>query len=415
MSGNRTVVVLGVTCNGLSVVRSFGRRGIPVVAVDSYTDRAGLGSRYAKVIFAPTNIIEDESPWLDFLIKLASREAEKPILFPTEDAYVLFIAKHREELGTCYDFNLPPDEVVQASVSKLGTHALAVKCDIPTPWTYLVQTYEDYERIKDQVSFPCALKPSLAHVWLRKYTDEKLLVIERPEQLHERLRELMRLGIEVILQEIIPGGDEQVFVFGVYVGRSGQVLGHTVMHKLRQWPVDFGVGAFDVSVIEPGLKETAFELIRKSGYRGMASTEYMLDPRDGLYKLIDINPRTCMIGELAIASGVDLPYLYYRDVIGDQVEPVEPCKLGVKWFCFEWDLKSFLEHRRRGELTLRGWLASLRGKRVCAYYAADDPKPFFTAMIQLVRRTFSNAIGRSAPRSNEPCRQSVLSGSECQS
>ena len=374
-----------MTCNGLSVARSLGRHGVRVVAVDSYRDRPGLKTRYAdKVVFAPTNIVEDEAPWLEFLLGLPAGESVKPVLFPTEDAYVLFIAKHRETLGRHFDFNLAPDDVVYASVSKLGTYQLAVRCDIPTPWTYLVRTMEDYESIRDKVSFPCALKPSLAHVWLRMYSEKKLLVIERPEQLEARLGELMELGIEVVLQEIIPGGDTQVYVFEAYVSRSGQVLGYAGMHKLRQWPVDFGVGAFDVSVEEPRLTEVALKMLRSSGYRGVASSEYMLDPRDGLFKLIDINPRTCMIGELAIASGVDIPYLYYRDVAGEPVEPVSMRKPGVKFQCFEWDLRSFLVYRRRGELNLWKWLRSLRGRMVFAFFAADDLAPFLSASYQFL-------------------------------
>jgi predicted ATP-grasp superfamily ATP-dependent carboligase len=382
-----TAFVLGITCNGLSVVRSLGRKGIRVVAVDAYTDRPGLKSRYAdEVVFAPTNIIDDEAPWLSFLIGLAEDESVKPVLFPTEDAYVLFIAKHREVLAQHFEFNLAPDQVVYASVSKLGTYDLALECDIPTPWTYVVRTMDDYERIREKVSFPCALKPSLAHVWLEKYSTEKLLVIRRPEELESRLGRLMELGIEVVLQEIIPGGDSQVYVFEVCVGRDGEVLGYACMHKLRQWPVDFGVGAFDVSVVEPRLAEVALQLLRRSGYRGIASSEYMLDPRDGLFKLIDINPRTCMIGELAIASGVDIPYLYYRDVSGETVKPVSMSKPGVKFQCFDWDLRSFLVYRRRGALTFGKWLRSLQGPTVYAYFARDDIGPFFSAAYRFIKR-----------------------------
>lgn len=386
MKEKPAVYVLGITCNGLSVVRSLGRHGLRVFAVDWHLDRAGLRSRYCQVIAAPSNIIDDEGPWLDFLIKLAGGEKIKPVLFPTEDAYVLYLAKHREILSKYYEFNVAPDEVVDASVSKLGTYQLAVKCDIPTPWTYLIKTLADYEKIADKVTFPCALKPSYAHVWLKNYTPEKLLVIEQPQELEARLKELEELGIEVVLQEIVPGGDSQVYVFTVYVSREGRVLGYANLKKIRQQPVDFGVGAFDISVDEPKMTEIALKMIANSGYRGMASTEYKLDPRDGLFKLIDINPRTCMIGELAIASGVDLPYLYYCDVTGQEVAPVSQARTGVKWLCFEWDFLSFLEYRRRGRLTFSSWLDSLRGEKVYAYYAKDDRKPFVAACYKFLLR-----------------------------
>jgi predicted ATP-grasp superfamily ATP-dependent carboligase len=379
MKENTAVYVLGMTCNGLSVVRSLGRHGLHVFAIDAYLTRAGLHSRYCQVIPAPSNIIDDEKPWLAFLINLASREQVKPVLFPTEDAYVLFLAKHRELLSQHYEFNVPPDEIVDASVSKLGTYQLAIRCDIPTPWTYVIQTVADYKKIAHKITFPCALKPSYAHIWLKNYTHEKLLVIKEPNELENHLKKLAEMGIEVVLQELIPGGDNQVYVIPSYVSRNGEVMGLANLHKIRQQPVDFGVGAFDISVKEPRLTEIALKMIKNSGYSGMASTEYKFDYRDGQFKLIDINPRTCMIGELAIASGVDLPYIYYCDMIGRKIEPVEQSRVGIKWLCFEWDFLSFLEYRRRRQLNFIEWISSLKGEKVYAYYAKDDLKPFLFA------------------------------------
>ncbi|MFC1524392.1 hypothetical protein ACFL6N_06335 [Thermodesulfobacteriota bacterium] len=388
------VYVMGMTCNGLSVVRSLGRHGIKVFVIDSYMDRPGLKSKYCEVIQAPSNIIDTEETWLEFLINLVKGAKSKPVLFPTEDAYVLFIAKHRDVLSKYYEFNIAKDEIVEASVSKLGTYQLAVQCDIPTPWTYLIKDYSDYGKISEKLSFPCALKPSYAHVWLKNYTSEKLLVIEHPEDLEDHLEALSKLNIEVVLQEIIPGGDNHVYVFPVYVSRAGKVLGYANLQKIRQQPVDFGIGAFDISVIDPKLNEVALKLIEKSGFTGMASTEYKKDPRDGKFKLIDINPRTCMIGELAIASGVDLPFIKYCDLIGHPLEPVKQSITGIKWFGFDWDFYSFLEYRRRGELNLLSWLNSIRGKKVHPYFAADDLQPFWVGCYRFSLRILNYVLKR---------------------
>ena len=45
----------------------------------------------------------------------------------------------------------------------------------------------------------------------------------------------------------------------------------------------------------------------RSSYQGLSQVEFKRDPRDGRYKLMEINPRLCQWHGLAAACGVDLP------------------------------------------------------------------------------------------------------------
>ena len=50
--------------------------------------------------------------------------------------------------------------------------------------------------------------------------------------------------------------------------------------------------------------------------------EFKLDPRDGRYKLLDVNARTWGYHTLGAHAGVDFPYLLYRSATGHPVPSV---------------------------------------------------------------------------------------------
>jgi predicted ATP-grasp superfamily ATP-dependent carboligase len=79
--------------------------------------------------------------------------------------------------------------------------------------------------------------------------------------------------------------------------------------------------------------------------------EFKIDPRDGLPKLMEINPRFWGSLALAIHAGVNFPYLLYRMSRGETIAPVEHYKEGImcRWLLFG-DLLHFFSNRHRHRL-----------------------------------------------------------------
>jgi predicted ATP-grasp superfamily ATP-dependent carboligase len=93
-----------------------------------------------------------------------------------------------------------------------------------------------------------------------------------------------------------------------------------------------------------------------------------------------------LLGEIAVGSGVEFPYIAYRDMVGLPAESHVPYKTGIKWIAFVPDLFSFLEYRRRGQMTVWQWIRSLRGMKVHAYWKWSDPLPAVAEALELVFR-----------------------------
>ena len=112
------------------------------------------------------------------------------------------------------------------------------------------------------------------------------------------------------------------------------------------------------------------------GYRGILDIGYRYDARDSSYKLLDANPRLGATFRLFVAeNGMDVvraQYLHFTE------QPIPACSVsdGRKWIVEDEHLISCIRYYRDGELTLSDWLACYTGIQECAWFAADDIKPF---------------------------------------
>jgi predicted ATP-grasp superfamily ATP-dependent carboligase len=135
-----------------------------------------------------------------------------------------------------------------------------------------------------------------------------------------------------------------------------------------------------VETIDLPLIETLSERFLKAiNYYGLVELEYKLDPRDGQYKLLDVNARTWGYHSLGPRAGVDFPYLLFADQLG---EPVEICraKAGVKWIRLVTDISTGVVEIFHGHLDWRAYLQSLRGVHVESVFSREDPLP---ALVEL--------------------------------
>ena len=90
-------IVIGEHCRGLGLVRSLGRRGIPVWTLEPEGERLASTSRYSRRSFPWPS---EEAEQLDYLYSLAARhQLAGWALFPTNDETTALFARHHDELA----------------------------------------------------------------------------------------------------------------------------------------------------------------------------------------------------------------------------------------------------------------------------------------------------------------------------
>ena len=250
---------------------------------------------------------------------------------------------------------------------------MARQLGIPIPRTWCPRTVEEIDQI--DAEFPLAIKPSVKEDFFYA-TKAKAWRAENRDQLKEMFRRASgHVGSnEVLVQEIIPGDGTRQFSSCVFM-KSGVVLGSMEAQRWRQHPPEFGRAAtFVESVDLPVVEELTLKFLRAINYYGLAEVEYKLDPRDGKYKLLDVNARTWGFHALGSPAGVDFSYLLYADQIGDAVETCRG-RSGVGWIRMVTDVPTSIGDIFSGRLTPKAYLRSLMEFKIESVFNAEDIIP----------------------------------------
>jgi predicted ATP-grasp superfamily ATP-dependent carboligase len=375
--GRSPAVVLGMGANGLGYVRSLGAHGIGTIALDVWGD-PGMRSRYCIPLVVP-HPERDTDGLIGVLHELAGAFSERPPLLPTGDDFLLFTAQHQAELQDDYRMNVPSYEGALLCVNKRLQYERAERVGIAIPHT-VYPSDSDIETVTSDVTFPCFLKPYYGHRWrehlhARRESVTKMVEVSSRRELEDAYHAMRGSGLDFLVQEKIPGEDDRLWALQTYIDATGSPKAIFTKRKLRQFPRGIGDSSCQVGERNDEVASLGLSLLASIQHRGCAGVEFKEDPRDGRLKLIEVNPRSLATNHHAVVSGVDIPFIHYRDVCQDQVRMEDSFEEGIKWIHLARDLPAFLEYWAMGDLDVAGWIASWRGRRCYAYFEWDDPLP----------------------------------------
>jgi D-aspartate ligase len=332
--------------NGLAAIRSLGRAGVRVLAVDHRPSALGFRSKYAERILSP-DPFADEHRFVNFV-----RALGEVVVFPTHDDTLNAIARYADDLEVLAPF--PAWDVLERVQSKrvqLET-AQAAGIDIPE---------------LNPSTFPVIVKPDRSVEFKRRYRRQAFRC-DNAAELEDALAKTEEFG--PIVQELVPGGDDTLYTVGSYLAPDGRRLGVFCGRKLRQTPRGIGTCRVGEAVWEAEAVDAALRLLNAFEYHGLSQVEFKRDPRDGRFKLMEINPRLWQWHGLAMACGVDLPRIAYADLVGETLPAARMNGSGKRWAI------TLLPGERP---------TPQRPPYVDAVFAVDDPKPGLVHLARVVR------------------------------
>lgn len=382
----RGALVLGADYTALGIARSLGRRGIPVCVVkDRYSIAAH--SRYARFT-AELPMDGGDERQVEYLLELGERTGSFGwIAFPNGDATAALMARHHRLLSERFVLTVPPWEVLRWAYDKRLTYQLAAELGVDHMWTHCPSNAEELAAV--DYRFPVILKPATKER-SNRFTRAKAWRVDSREELETRYREACSLvpASEVLVQELIPGGGEHQFSYAALC-QDGHPVAVLIARRARQYPIDFGYSSTYVETVDqPGVEEPAQRLLERLRYTGLVEVEFKRDPRDGRFKLLDINARAWSWHSIGRRAGVDFPYLCYRLMQGDRLPEVR-AGAGVRWVRMLTDVLAAASGLRRGTVTPSSYIRSFGSPLEFAAFAWDDPLPAVLDIPLLLRRRWS--------------------------
>jgi D-aspartate ligase len=366
-------VVTGASYRALAVVRSLGRRGVPVRVVRSDEHAVAAASRYAGPrLDWPTG--GEEGSRVAYLLDLAERERlDGWVLIPTHDEDAALVARHHDVLARRFRLTTPPWDTLRAAYDKRRTHELAARLGLPQPWTFYPRTPADLAEADGR--FPVVVKPAYKQR-ANRLTVDKAWRADDAVMLGRRYAEACELidPSIVMVQQFVPGdGDAQLSYAGLCA--DGRVLAALTARRIRQFPMDFGRASSYVETIDDeSVEADACRLLAETRFTGLVEVEFKRDALTGANMLLDVNPRPWGWQSLCGRAGVDFPYLLWRMAVGKHVSPARGVP-GVRWVRMTTDVLAVAGELRAGRLSARAYLRSLRRPLEFAVFAFDDPLP----------------------------------------
>jgi D-aspartate ligase len=313
--------------NGLAAIRSLGRDGIRVLALDHRPWALGFSSRYAERIIGP-DPARDEEELVALLLQLAEGfDAPAPI-FPTHDEHLSLLSRRRADLENGYRFPFPSWDVLGPMFSKRHQLEAAERAGVAIPRTFHPRAPEEATAAADGTGYPVFLKPS-SQLGFRALHRRQGFVCTNAAELRQAYETMA--AHEPMVQEFVPGGDEQLYTLGSYIGADGEVLGLFSGHKLRQTASGMGTARVGVSLWVDDVVDQGLALLRELGFHGISQVEFKHDTRTGEFKLMEVNARLWQWHGLASACGVDFPVIAYRDLTGRREPPRRMTSEGKRW------------------------------------------------------------------------------------
>lgn len=373
-------LVVGGDHPGLGIARSLGRRGIPVYILDDQ-HCISYYSRYTKQTIRVESIL-DETKTVNAVLEVGQRFGlQNWVLFPTRDETVAAFSRHRTELAQFFRVTTGEWDSVQWAWDKKKTYELAESLDIPCPKTFNVRDSSELPSLYSRL--PLAIKPAVKENFFYA-TGAKAWRADTAAQLHKLYDKAARQirPEEILLQEIIPGDGREQYSYCAFF-RNGQPHSTLTARRARQHPREFGRAATYVETVAvPVIEELSERFLRAIDYHGLAEIEFKRDPRDGKYKLLDVNARAWGFHSIGSACGVDFPYIVYADQLGLPVEPA-CAKIGVGWLRLLTDVPTAISDFAHGSLGLGAYVRSLRATRIESVFSWEDPLPSLAEVVLL--------------------------------
>jgi len=364
----KNTIILAAGPNGLGVLRSLDLADIKCQIV---TRTAGDVAHLSRLPVAKHTIVgKSDSEQYGWLLEFLTTQPSDTIVIPTSDWFVSFLTEYQEQLSQNCRFIIPDENLSDVLIDK-AAETKTIGEIIPLPKT--IQHIESKEQLLASIELPIIVKPrSHKHMVL----GSKNIVINTDQELDAFFDKFSDVLTSVIAQEIIGGEDSNQWVCNCFFDQEGELTQAFTFNRLRLSPSHYGVTSYAVSQLNQDVIELSRKLGKALNYCGPAMIEFKKDPKDGVYKYIEINPRLGMCNYFDTSCGINNALLTHQMASGTFVKQEKQMVENVMFVSFYEDFFSRLRDGEKLFSILKEYTKNRLTKRhIFIYFTWRDPFP----------------------------------------
>ncbi len=331
-------VLLGADLNCYSVARAFHE----AYGVRSYAfGRYKLGTTEHSKIIRYTSIenIDTKDVLLPVLETFANEHrGALLILVGCTDAYADLIIENKDFLSRFYFCAAPRADLAEKLISKEAFYEMCLTHGIDYPETVVLHGESEIEKLSSlPFSYPIVLKASSSiRYWQHPFDGmKKVYILQTEEEAKEVAHTVFRSGYDdsLIIQDFIPGDDSGMYVLTAYSDQNANVKMMCLGHVLLEEHTPKGIGNHVAILTEyhEDLMNRVKTFLETVGYTGFSNFDIKFDPRDGKFKVFEINLRQGRSNYYVTHSGANLARLLVSDAENELPEGTEFVKTASFW------------------------------------------------------------------------------------
>ena len=400
IASHKVLVIGDDTRSCLSTIRSLGRHGIEVHAAPFDFRAPALTSRYVSKVHRLPHYSGDGTRWLKVMLRLLKRE-RFALVIACDERSLLPLDRHREAVAQATKLTVPSRATIDVLYDKHATRELASQVGVPIAPGRLLNADDTTNRLAEEFSLPVVIKPRRSYDMDRLHARANVVVGHDCTELDQALRRFEPGG--AVVERYFPGCGTGLSVLAAD-GHCLQAFQHDRVHEAAEG----GGSSYRISVpVNPALEAACTRMLGAIGYTGLAMFEFRRNDATGDWILLEVNARPWGSLPLAVAAGVDFPWLWYRLLVDGIQEPPSAYRLGLYGRNTQGDfhyLSRELDGRRGRPLDsakvalryLAGYGRMLVGREANDTLVLDDPLPFIVELGQIIGGKL-NVVGRKVP------------------
>lgn len=293
-------VILGGELAAYTLARAFhADLGVRASVVSRTVPYAVRGSRVLDHVACPG--MDDDEALLATLRGIAdAHPGAKVLLLGIIDSWCTTLSRLSAQLDERFSVPYPDVELMERLSDKERFAQLCGELGVVHPQTrYVPDAAADQEAgaLLADLSWPLVVKAadSVSFGSLLYAGKQKVAYCDSPAELSTLRQEMRAAGYAggLVVQERIPGGDDQMRVFTTYSDADGRVRWSRMAQVLLEDHDPMMIG--NPLAIVHGEHEVAAEqitrLLEHVGWTGFANFDIKVDPRDGRGHVFELNPR----------------------------------------------------------------------------------------------------------------------------